>query len=145
MKQNMKFRVKDEAHSKAIQDALFAEGYRWFGRDGYYATHAKHLFASSSNNTITYADEDVDYFDNHDNVEHELVDGVIQIVECLPKPTHCPPMPSCQQPIGLRPKCVVDTLRTQEILEAMSRYAAGGKKIPMVWIEELADLNMEKV
>lgn len=43
-------------------------------------------------------------------------------------------------PLGLRPRYVVNTLRQQEILEAMQRYAAFGAVIPRHWIDELSDL-----
>jgi hypothetical protein len=47
-------------------------------------------------------------------------------------------------PLGLRPKAIVDALRIQEILEAMMRYAADGKKLPQEWVDELSIINSEK-
>lgn len=47
-------------------------------------------------------------------------------------------------PIGLRPKAIVDALRIKEILEAMTRYAEGGQKIPQEWVDELSIINSEQ-
>ena len=53
----------------------------------------------------------------------------------------CPSMPPVKPPLSLRPKHIVDRERMQEILEAMQRYVAEGKKIPAEWLGELDDLN----
>jgi hypothetical protein len=41
------------------------------------------------------------------------------------------------QPIGLRPRFILDYSRRLEILEAMKRYADNGKVIPVEWVDEL--------
>ncbi len=43
-------------------------------------------------------------------------------------------------PLGLRPKFILDTLRAVEIMEAMQRYIAFAKPIPVEWIEELGEV-----
>ena len=47
-------------------------------------------------------------------------------------------------PIGIRPKAIVDALRIKEILEAMTRYAEDGRKIPQEWVDELSIINSEQ-
>lgn len=44
-------------------------------------------------------------------------------------------------PLGLRSRLVVESLRIQEILEAMQRYNNALVPIPKEWIQELEELN----
>ena len=46
-----------------------------------------------------------------------------------------------EPPLGLTPKTIWQTMRKEQILDAMKRYAKEGKTIPKAWIEELEELN----
>lgn len=53
---NMKIRIKDEEHSKAVQEALFALGYRWVP-NGFQVAHTeKDYLLTWSEGDITYGD-----------------------------------------------------------------------------------------
>lgn len=61
--------------------------------------------------------------------------------EYFKEPIQKPHIPSAERPpLGLRPQYVVEALRLQEILEAFTRYACAGKKIPITWLEEFNTL-----
>ena len=127
----IKIRIRDEAHCREVQDALFKAGYSWFSASKeYHFEYAVALYAEGK--SLTYmAHNNGDYFEHHDNVEKFLVDGelVDKDVE-LVKP-----------PLGLRPRYIVDAIRIQEILAACTRYTTEAKPIPAVWLEELSELN----
>ena len=137
----MKFRVKDAEHSKKIQEALFAEGYNWWSGSKVQPQYldADFLYANE-NGSMAFGTLMLGFVGSH-NPEYELFYDSIQPVEALPQPANYPKMPAVKQPNGLRPKCIVDALRVKEILEAMSRYAADGHKIPQEWLDELGELN----
>lgn len=42
-------------------------------------------------------------------------------------------------PIGLRPRWYVDEQRAVEIVEAINRYAAMSKPVPLEWVTELRE------
>lgn len=75
--EGMKFRVKDEEHSKLIQEHLFSLGYGWEGR-GFgvlekVVKHTSHAFLYTySNKQICYGD-DIENFETKDFPEIELV------------------------------------------------------------------------
>lgn len=46
-------------------------------------------------------------------------------------------------PLGLRPKYIADAMRAREILEALDRYVAVHKPVPVEWIDELRSLVCE--
>jgi hypothetical protein len=46
-------------------------------------------------------------------------------------------------PLGLRPKHIADAMRAREILEALDRYVAVHKPVPVEWIDELRSLVCE--
>lgn len=46
-------------------------------------------------------------------------------------------------PLGLVPRFIIVEHRTVEILEAMTRYAREGYKVPHEWRDELAELLNE--
>lgn len=71
----MKFRVKDEEHSKAIQEKLFSLGYSWCGlyKIAQYCTMP---FLFAEDRFITYdVGPDSDYFDDHQEEEYVLLNG----------------------------------------------------------------------
>ena len=69
---NMKFRVKDEEHSKQIQEYLFSLGYKWSPLDQKTQyTNARFLFVDIGG-FITYELDNNDYFKKHKNVEYQL-------------------------------------------------------------------------
>lgn len=71
--------------------------------------------------------------------------GPYETCECEPPKPIVKPVEKQQPPLGLRPRCIANTFRMQEILDAMQRYCAEAKKIPVEWLEELSTLNMEVV
>jgi len=77
---SMKFRVKDEDHSKFLQRKLFGLGFDWqyheTGGDFIYRfTNAKFLFANVPDMSITLYN-DSEFFDNHKFQEFEAVSKV---------------------------------------------------------------------
>ena len=52
--------------------------------------------------------------------------------------------PVKKPPLGLVPKHVSKYNRQLEILEAMKRYSSAKINIPLLWIEELEELLMER-
>lgn len=82
MTTNMKFRVRDEEHSKEIQEALFKEGYTWYpGSMRVQYTDEPFLYASSKYNDVT-RDNSSTYFKNSGAKEMFVVNG--QIVDKEP-------------------------------------------------------------
>lgn len=71
--QEMKFKIKDEAHSKAIQEKLFSMGYCWCGRDRAHKKDVKYLYTYISGD-ITH-DTSLEWFAHHGNEEHFLHNG----------------------------------------------------------------------
>jgi hypothetical protein len=130
----MKFKVESVEHSKAIQDALFALGYKWAGNDAYHKHEdARYLFAdiNGERGYITYVHADDSYFNDSPNVEHFLVDGeFVTKAPVIERP-----------PLGLKPRSIHERMRLLEILEAMHRYVKADKKIPSEWHDEFNDLK----
>ena len=127
----MKFLVENEAHSAAIQKALFALGYEWksIGRSVQYADK-KGLWAEADG-SLAYSE--IEFLMNptpkQKNQFHYLVNGVIvPTAEVSERP-----------PLGLRPNWVVDNARAIEIMEAITRYVQALKPVPYEWYEELSD------
>lgn len=145
MKQEMKFRVKSPEHSAEIQKSLFTDGYGWAcGRYKHVDETDKEFLYTDDDGSLLYGNEK-EYFEDNKRPEYELYCGIIQPVCKLPQPTRCPPMHTVKPPLGLRPRHIAEQQRTQEIISAMARYAVDGVSIPVEWITELADLNMEKM
>lgn len=73
---NMKFRIKDEEHSKKVQDFLLNLGYRW-GR-GFTETfipQAKYIYTNKNSQitgSVTSSDDAYQYFLQHENEEYQL-------------------------------------------------------------------------
>lgn len=138
---NMKFRVRDEEHSKQIQEALFTEGYGWGMGLSKEVDNTYKLYLYTDDDSDLFYGTQADYFDRSTHIECELYCGVIRPVEVMPQPTRCPPMPAGTPPLGLKPRYLVEAIRLQEIISAMARYAVDRKQIPHEWIEELISLN----
>lgn len=68
---DMKFRVRDEEHSKQIQETLFGLGYSWgVNHNQPRMTGCPFLFTYEGG-SITF-DEDSTWFDSHENPEHTI-------------------------------------------------------------------------
>ena len=73
---NMKFRIKDEEHSKKVQDFLLNLGYRW-GR-GFTETfipQTKYIYTNKNSQitgSVTSSDDAYQYFLQHENEEYQL-------------------------------------------------------------------------
>ena len=73
---NMKFRIKDEEHSKKVQDFLLNLGYRW-GR-GFTETfipQTKYIYTNKNSQitgSVTSSDDAYKYFLQHENEEYQL-------------------------------------------------------------------------
>lgn len=86
---NMKIRIKDEEHSRKVQEHLFSLGYRWcvHGQRVVY-TDKLYLFTNSDDSLITYGD-DKHWFENHDNTEYVLEElatyALKEVVPIAPK------------------------------------------------------------
>ena len=68
---NMKFRVKDEEHSKQIQEHLFSLGYKWLGRCKDVMHVNKPYLFTQTDRRITQTDRE-SCFDDPDYIEYQL-------------------------------------------------------------------------
>ena len=62
---NIKIRVKNEEHSKAIQKRLFELGVRWCNKDTKKALYTTLPYLFSDGRFLTYSDDNK-FFNNHD-------------------------------------------------------------------------------
>ena len=72
---DMKIRIKDSEHSRAVQDCLFQLGFVWQGdREGEYWGHGTHIlfFLTRKEGLIYHADNDENYFNSSKNEEVTL-------------------------------------------------------------------------
>lgn len=82
---NMKFRIKDEEHSKKVQDFLLNLGYRW-GR-GFTETfipRAKYIYTNKNSQitgSVTSSDDAYQYFLQHENEEYQLKETISYSLE----------------------------------------------------------------
>lgn len=79
-------------------------------------------------------------FDNKTKKTPDLSD-IEKLVKFVAKMGITDPEYIAEPPLGLTPKTIWQTMRKEQILEAMKRYAKEGKTIPKAWIEELEELN----
>ena len=82
---NMKFRIKDEEHSKKVQDFLLNLGYRW-GR-GFTETfipQIKYIYTNKNSQitgSVTSSDDAYQYFLQHENEEYQLKETISYSLE----------------------------------------------------------------
>ena len=82
---NMKFRIKDEDHSKKVQDFLLNLGYRW-GR-GFTETfipRIKYIYTNKNRQitgSVTSSDDAYQYFLQHENEEYQLKETISYSLE----------------------------------------------------------------
>ena len=82
---NMKFRIKDEEHSKKVQDFLLNLGYRW-GR-GFTETfipQTKYIYTNKNSQitgSVTSSDDAYKYFLQHENEEYQLKETISYSLE----------------------------------------------------------------
>ena len=82
---NMKFRIKDEEHSKKVQDFLLNLGYRW-GR-GFTETfipRTKYIYTDKNGQitgSVTSSDDAYQYFLQHENEEYQLKETISYSLE----------------------------------------------------------------
>ena len=82
---NMKFRIKDEEHSKKVQDFLLNLGYRW-GR-GFTETfipQIKYIYTNKNSQitgSVTSSDDAYQYFLQHENEECQLKETISYSLE----------------------------------------------------------------
>ena len=82
---NMKFRIKDEEHSKKVQDFLLNLGYRW-GR-GFTETfipQTKYIYTNKNSQitgSVTSSDDAHQYFLQHENEEYQLKETISYSLE----------------------------------------------------------------
>lgn len=136
--ENMKFYVKNDEHSKEVQDALRKLGYDWEHetyKGKYMFTNQPVLWANSTTKAIyvSYSEAEIDI--PEDAVACKVDYGCVVYVE-----RHMPTVAE-KPPIGLRPRKIVAQDRLVEILEAMLRYANEGKVIPDEWDNEYDELR----
>jgi hypothetical protein len=156
---DMKFRIRDEQHSKDIQEALFKEGYVW-GCDDFDGSpmHTEKGFLTAYPMWMkVYYLETEGCFIDHSNPEHFLLYGKIvtkeeyetakkdwegaeavifgDAVEVAAQPSQEPHVSP------LRPRSVVNALRLREVIDAIQRYVYADKVVPEEWLDELRDLN----
>ena len=76
---NMKFRVRDEEHSKQIQEYLFSLGYKWFSDEAIKMQSKPFLFANSYGG-LGWAN-DLSYFEKHEHAEYQLKETISYSLE----------------------------------------------------------------
>ena len=82
---NMKFRIKDEEHSKKVQDFLLNLGYRW-GR-GFTETfipQTKYIYTNKNSQitgSVTSSNDAYQYFLQHENEEYQLKETISYSLE----------------------------------------------------------------
>ena len=82
---NMKFRIKDEEHSKKVQDFLLNLGYRW-GR-GFTETfipRAKYIYTNKNSQitgSVASSYDAYQYFLQHENEEYQLKETISYSLE----------------------------------------------------------------
>lgn len=163
---DMKICIKDEEHSKAVQEALFNIGYDWRGEKHASIQHTEYpAIYTDSYGAITYASLDLynsmEYF-NDCNMGEYFLTAMGEFRKKLPQTLGDLIKRDAEEakataeefdkeefiatliatrPVSLRPKAVVDGLRMQEILTAMLKSVQAGAKIDNKWLCELDDLN----
>lgn len=69
---NMKFRIQDEEHSKAIQECLFKLGFRWHTNKQKVANLTMPFIYADTEDLMISHHNMLDYFNNHENKETTL-------------------------------------------------------------------------
>lgn len=122
---NMKFRIKDEEHSKKVQDFLLNLGYRW-GR-GFTETfipRAKYIYTNKNSQitgSVTSSDDAYQYFLRHENEEYQLKETISYSLE------------------EVKPKSKIGDLTVKVNLE----LTVNGEKVSLNSLEEV--INKHKV
>jgi hypothetical protein len=148
---DMKIKIKDEQHSKQVQEALFNMGYEW-GDGGRTIKHtdAKALYTYEYGGLFYNSrDEDsTEHFDENEKPEYKLSFGTFVPAVYIPDPDFPQIVivddPHGGQPgplLGLTPRIIRDKERLVEILEAMLRFAKGDMIIPDEWDNEYDELR----
>ncbi len=70
---DLKFRVRNEAHSKAIQERLFELGFTWAGYEDRELRHLKQPFLFKYKNSIAWGNDRIG-FNTHPHTETTLDD-----------------------------------------------------------------------
>ena len=82
---NMKFRIKDEEHSKKVQDFLLNLGYRWGrGFTETFITQTKYIYTNKNSQitgSVTSSDDAYQYFLQHENEEYQLKETISYSLE----------------------------------------------------------------
>ena len=138
---NMKFRVKDGAHSEAIQEKLFEMGFGWVGED-FDVQHTDKSFLYTEEKYLLHGETE-GFFDEDSSIEHILTkDGKIAPLVDENLPVAEAPQETKQEPsVVLRPQKEMWLDRAAELLAAMSLCVDKGQKIPYDWIDELSQAN----
>lgn len=132
----MKFRVKDEQHSKEIQEALFAAGYGWGGKMTTTIENedASFLYAEKDGYLLYSNEYSSDgFFDNEPHEETVLFNGFF--FPALMKPTA--EQPAEKSLVRTRKQFLQE--RQVELLRAMLADAEEGKMISYDYASELAE------
>lgn len=132
-----KIRIKDPAHSVAVQTVLFEMGYKWI--------RSFSAVIELTDKKALYVDDDIEdgkhitwgcqgsSFDIHSYREHWLVDGKLVTSEAIVGASTPPP-------VVLRSRKVVMQERVKEIAQAVIQAFDNGQEIPHNWQRELDDL-----
>ena len=82
---NMKFRIKDEDHSKKVQDFLLNLGYRWGrGFTEIFIPQIKYIYTNKNSQitgSVTSSDDAYQYFLQHENEEYQLKETISYSLE----------------------------------------------------------------
>lgn len=133
----MKFRVKDEQHSKEIQEALFAAGYGWGGRKTTAVENEEKPFLyAEKDGYILYSDEysAETFFNRQPNEETVLFMGSFVSANAAVRLL----APAEKKPLVRTRKQFLQE-RQVELLRAMLADAEEGKMISDDYASELAE------
>lgn len=140
----MKFRVRDKEHCRAIQEALFKEGYVWIrSGKGVQYTDASHLFADDG--LITFVnDGDEEYFKRANHEEYFLFGGKLVSKDYFKQPI-TPAQTNAQLLKKLEesppiPREEHERQRLIVLLEASAALLKDKREVPQEWIDEVEDL-----
>lgn len=143
----MKIRIKNEAHCKQVQDALFTMGCRWYccGQTHMNEDIAGYLYIDTDGIITWSSYSDEDFFEDQSEPEYKLMFGRLMPMVYIPD-TECPQIivedtHGTVPVLGLTPRVIRSKERLIEILEAMLRFAKTDMIIPDEWDNEYDELR----
>jgi hypothetical protein len=145
---DMKIRIESPTHCAHVQDALFAAGYQWGTENPRLqykpcTNDAAWIFAYEDG-LLTW-DYDLDYGQRHFHPEYVWTPqkNFAKVVDYFKQP-ETPLKEKTYAPLPLKPRAEHNHERMIDLAKAILEHVTEGrKKVPVEWIEEFAQLNIE--